>query len=640
MVTRHLWALKSVRVVIVPSFSLGLLYRMKVIHKISFYVALSLTLLLVVSRLATPARNVLSWDVTGYYIYLPATFIYDDLTVQNKQWVDDIIEKYKPSATFYQAVKQPDGRWVMRYTSGLALINAPFFFAAHGYAGLAGYPQDGFSPPYQWGMVIGALFYTLLGLWLCRKLLLRFFDDKLTALLLALLVVGTNYYQITVFAGTIPHNYLFTLYVVLLLNTIKWYENPTFTSAFLIGLMTGLIALIRPNELVVIFIPLLWGITGFNKTIIEKLQLVFKKFGHVIVLGIGVFLGGCVQLIYWKYATGHWLYYSYQDPGVGFDLKSPHTVDFLFSYRKGWFVYTPIMLLAVLGFISLFKQNRKLFWGFTAYFIINLYIASSWSVWWYAGGSYSSRSMVSSYGLMLLPLGYLLQSLTQTKRLKMVTYTLLGAMVALNVFQTWQFKVKILDGERITKAYYWRVFGKTSVTDEDKKLLLVERSTETIEVMPATVDFSKKVLAHYSFDTAKENYTRHWDTMGYNGRGSLRMGEEMEFSPGIDIKYKDITQKEYAWLRVSVRIFVPQNSEGGFPLLAMAFHHKDAAYKYRSSEFLNPQLKKGEWNLVTLEYQTPEARSIEDNLKVYVWNRDRKTVYIDDLIVECFEPRN
>ncbi len=95
---------------IVPSFSLGLLYRMKVIHKISFYVALSLTLLLVVSRLATPARNVLSWDVMGYYIYLPATFIYDDLTVQNKQWVDDIIEKYKPSATFYQAVKQPDGR--------------------------------------------------------------------------------------------------------------------------------------------------------------------------------------------------------------------------------------------------------------------------------------------------------------------------------------------------------------------------------------------------------------------------------------------------------------------------------------------------------------------------------------------------
>jgi hypothetical protein len=612
---------------------------MKSIHKISYYVALALTTLLVVSRVITPARNVLSWDVMGYYMYLPATFIYDDLTVQNKQWVDDIIEKYKPTATFYQAVKQPDGRWVLRYTSGLALINAPFFFAAHGYAGLMGYPQDGFSPPYQWGMVLGALFYTLLGLWLCRKLLLKFFDDKLTALLLFLLVIGTNYYQIAVFAGTMPHNYLFTLYVILLLHTLKWHEKPNLVSAFIIGLMVGLIALIRPNELVVLLVPALWGITGFNKTITEKFKLVFKKFGHVIVLGFGALLGGCVQLIYWKYATGHWFYYSYQDPGVGFDLKSPHTIDFLISYRKGWFVYTPLMLLALAGFISLYKKNRKLFWGFTAYFIINLYIVSSWSVWWYAGGSYSSRSMVSSYALMLITLGYLLQYLTQNKRgVKIATYIVLGLMVVLNVFQTWQFTARILDGERITKAYYWRVFGKTSITDEDKKLLLVERSAETIEVMPENIAFTKRVLKEYGFEKPTEEHLNNWDSVGYNSKGSFRMDENTEFSPGIDIKYKEITQKEYAWLRVSVRIFVPKDSEGGFPLLAMAFHHKDAAYKYRSSEILNPQLKKGEWNLVTLEYQTPEARSIEDNLKVYVWNRDRKEVFIDDLKVECFEP--
>jgi hypothetical protein len=236
-------------------------------------------------------------------------------------------------------------------------------------------------------------------------------------------------------------------------------------------------------------------------------------------------------------------------------------------------------------------------------------------------------------------LGYLLQYLTQNKRgVKIATYIVLGLMVVLNVFQTWQFTARILDGERITKAYFWRVFGKTSVTDEDKKLLLVERSAETIEVMPENIAFTKRVLKEYGFEKPTEEHLNNWDSVGYNSKGSFRMDENTEFSPGIDIKYKDITQKEYAWLRVSVRIFVAADSEGGFPLLAMAFHHKDAAYKYRSSEILNPQLKKGEWNLVTLEYQTPEARSIEDNLKVYVWNRDRKEVFIDDLKVECFEP--
>jgi len=118
----------------------------------------------------------------------------------------------------------------------------------------------------------------------------------------------------------------------------------------------------------------------------------------------------------------------------------------------------------------------------------------------------------------------------------------------------------------------------------------------------------------------------------------LQLGEDKEFSPGIDIKFNEITDKEYAWIRASVNIFVPKNSKGGFPLLAIAFHHKDAAYKYRSSEYLNPQLKKGKWNLVTLEYQTPEVRNNNDNLKVYVWNRDRKEVCINNLRIECFEP--
>lgn len=612
---------------------------MKALQKTSYYVALALTALVVSFRLAAPAKNTLSWDVLGYYIYLPATFIYHDITVQNKAWVDDIIEKYEPTTTFYQAVQQDDGRWVFRYTSGIALINAPFFFAGHAYAGVAGYPQDGFSMPYQWAMVLGALFYSIFGLWLCRKLLLYFFDDKLTALLLLLLVLGTNYFQIAVYAGTLAHNYLFTLYALLLLHTIKWHEKPNTKSALIIGITMGLIALIRPNELVVILIPLLWGITGVNKTIIEKLQLLLKKWKHIALLALGAVLGGGIQLLYWKYATGHWLYYSYQDPGVGFDFKSPHTVDFLFSFRKGWFLYTPLMLLSVLGFYFLWQRNRKLFWGFLAYFIINLYIVSSWSVWWYAGGSYSSRSMVSSYSMLLIPIGYVLQSVIKKEALfKWVLSPLFVFCCVLNLFQTWQFEEGILDGERITKAYYMRVFGKTSVTEEDKKLMLVERSTEAIEIIPTQQKYTRKLLCNLDFEQPQENQVKNWGPFGYNSSGGLRLDDKMEFSEAINIKYKNITQKEYAWLRATVKIYVPKESEGGFPLLAMAFHHKDAAYKYRSSEFLNPQLKKGEWNTITLEYQTPEARSIEDNLKVYVWNRDHKEVYIDDFVVECFEP--
>jgi hypothetical protein len=29
----------------------------------------------------------IAWDVYGYYLYLPATFIYDDLGLENRDWI-------------------------------------------------------------------------------------------------------------------------------------------------------------------------------------------------------------------------------------------------------------------------------------------------------------------------------------------------------------------------------------------------------------------------------------------------------------------------------------------------------------------------------------------------------------------------
>ena len=37
-------------------------------------------------------RNVLTWDAFGYYLYLPAAFIYKD--VKEMDWVPEIVDKY------------------------------------------------------------------------------------------------------------------------------------------------------------------------------------------------------------------------------------------------------------------------------------------------------------------------------------------------------------------------------------------------------------------------------------------------------------------------------------------------------------------------------------------------------------------
>ena len=43
----------------------------------------------------------ISWDVSGYYHYLPAIFIYKDLKQQI--WLDSINHKYLPSPAYDQA---------------------------------------------------------------------------------------------------------------------------------------------------------------------------------------------------------------------------------------------------------------------------------------------------------------------------------------------------------------------------------------------------------------------------------------------------------------------------------------------------------------------------------------------------------
>ncbi|MDX5320147.1 MAG: glycosyltransferase family 39 protein, partial [Bacteroidota bacterium] len=411
--------------------------------KLAFWAAV---LAIVVLRLfiADPHHS-LSWDVFGYYLYLPAYFIYDDLTLQNMEWVNHIIETYHTTGTLYQAVQVESGNWVMRYPGGLALLNLPFFLMADFLAEPLGYVRDGFSTPYQFAWVFGSMCYAIVGLFFSRKLLRNYFSDRATALLILLLVFATNYLEMATYGNPLAHNFLFALYALGLWMIDRWTNRPKPYQLLAIGVLIGLITMCRPNEGLFLMIPVLWKL--WPACWVNPKDFFSKNIPALLLGGIGLFLGGLPQLLYWKLTSGQWLFYSYQDNGVGFDFTSPHTVDFLFSFRKGWFVYTPVMFLAVIGFVQLYRRNRTLFWPFFLFFLLNLYVVSSWSVWWYGGGSYSSRSMVSSYLMLAFPLGYLLEWVKE--RGALFTRGVWGVLVllgALNLFQFWQFKAKIIDG--------------------------------------------------------------------------------------------------------------------------------------------------------------------------------------------------
>jgi len=117
------------------------------------------------------------------------------------------------------------------------------------------------------------------------------------------------------------------------------------------------------------------------------------------------------------------------------------------------------------------------------------------------------------------------------------------------------------------------------------------------------------------------------------------MDHNKNFSPSVNLKYMDLTENYFVWIRANVKVYLPENYSDDFPVLVVTFQHQGKNYKYRTRTF-NKDIIKGKWNNLSLDYLTPEVRSKKDNLMVYVWHRGKSNIYIDDFKVEIFEDKN
>jgi len=165
-----------------------------------------------------------------------------------------------------------------------------------------------------------------------------------------------------------------------------------------------------------------------------------------------------LQLFYWKFATGKWFYDTYGDDG--FLFNSPQILDFLFSFRKGFFVYTPIMLFALFGLIPLHKINRLLFYATVLIFSAAVYVLSSWLFWSY-GICWGMRPMIDFYAILSLPMAASF-SVMQSGIKKFIKYALIVLLILLNLFQTWQYKNGLIHFDDMSREAYFKGFLQTT----------------------------------------------------------------------------------------------------------------------------------------------------------------------------------
>lgn len=412
------------------------------------------------------SESIISWDVYGYYLYLPAFFIYDDL--EKLSFVETINQQYHLVGENFELTKLPNGNATGQYSLGWAFFHSPAFALGHLAALLSNHPTDGFSIPYQIALNLYGIAIAYLGILLSFFNLRNYFSFNVSALSVLFLLLGTNALNYFAIDSAHTHGPLFFLYALLIFTTISWHKRPSLIKSILIGIVGGLMCTMRPTEILALLIPLFWGIGNWQGLL--KRARFFKSNGLMFAGSILSFLlFPAIQLWYWKIVTGQLLFYSYA--GQTFSWLHPHIFDVLFSYRKGWLLYTPFALLFLIGFPFLFKKSPKLFYCISIFFLLNFYIVSAWDIWWY-GGSLGQRALVQSYALLLFPLSALLQEAFKAYWSKIILGIFcIGAIAHNLMFHYKAHSSAPFEAEAMTAAFFKRTYFEFKPNPEFYKLL-------------------------------------------------------------------------------------------------------------------------------------------------------------------------
>jgi hypothetical protein len=386
-------------------------------------------------------------DVNQYYSYLVAQFIHHDFS-------------FKFDHNFW-LIETPTHQLVPKVTMGMAILYLPFFIIGNNIAFTFDFDGLGYSSPYAWSIHIGTIIYVLIGFWYTRKMLLLFFNEWITAITILLLLFGTNLFYYTYREGEMTHSYLFFLISIFIYHSIKWYSLQKIKHFYILCFVAGFITLIRPTEIIILIIPLLYKVSNFKTLKLRVIELLSLKWK--LALAILFFILPIIpQLIFWKVHTGQFLFFSYGST-EGFFFSDPKFYSVLFGWHKGWFTYTPLALFMILGLILMIIKKEHIAIAISVYLLINIYLISCWWDWGF-GGAFGMRALVQSYALLAIPLAYFIKTIysISQKSIKRITIFISSLafifIISLNIFQMRQFKIYVYHWDGMTKEAYQYTF--------------------------------------------------------------------------------------------------------------------------------------------------------------------------------------
>lgn len=579
----------------------------------------------------------ISYDSFGYYAYLPAFVHLKDIKLKNTHILDSLNKLADPNLALYQIykVKNSDNS-VIRYPIGLAVAYSPAYFIGYFISSCLGIDHEfGFNLIFKKSVFYWSFLISLIGIFFLFNFIRFYYNELITSLCVGLIVFGTNYlfHSFMHGHGLMSHNYLFTLYSILLYVTHQYYIKNSYKYLLFIILACALILIIRNSEIFCFLIPLLYGVNSWEKIWKNINRLIEKPIKLILAIlpGLGVVF---IQLLYWKIVTGQWIYYSYQDnQGQVLEITKPYILEVFLSARKGLFIYTPLSILMIIGIFYLKKVHTEWLFPILIFSLINLYLISSWTCWWYAE-SFGQRTIIPMYPIFALGFAAFISNLIQRKiTYKVIAFLVIIAIVILNLFQTWQIRQGILASNYISKDYYLSVFGQTTPVTESQKELLLQKPIDGFipnDKGPNLELFNKEFT--YSIGITDSI------TLNSNKLSGVLLNSNNPYSAGLNIPNKYLNNSEFKYMHITGCIGLTRSKIPKFGIVSNMERNGNQYNWFMSQPLVREEVNR-DTQFLSYWLMCPQIDRDKDLFKVFIWNPSIDSLLFYGLKVDVYSPK-
>jgi len=574
--------------------------------------------------LRSPERSwdrIINSDGKGYYAYLPAIFIYHDLQFR---FVENYEAQYYPAnrAVFKEFRNEANGKVVNKYFPGMAILWLPFFLFGHLMAWLEIFPRDGYSLPYQYAIALSAFMFLWLGARWLRKLLLELgSNDKTASFLTIVIALGTNLLFFVVIEPSMTHVYSFALITGFALFTQRLfhdYKPKWFVKSLL---LFTLIFLIRPtNGLVIMLVPFL---AGSKETMVRVFRTVVANKPLLVRGLVQASILVAIPLVLWFIQTGKPLVYTYA--GEKLNFLRPEIFNILFSFNRGWFLYTPAAFISLFGFVGLYRQDRYKFWWLASFLIVFIYVVSCWWVWYYAS-KFGQRVFIDIYAVIAVLLLYL-YAILRSGLLKKLLSSLLILLIMTNCLQFYQHAKWIFPPYNINKEIYL----SSALSLRQKAVVFIPA-----DGLIHKTTFENDMEADKGIDWM--NPRTLTDSVSYQGRWSSKTDKKIPYSVGLEKKIESLFVTANRIVLVKALVFSPKETTEATLVVDYQLDGRSLSYNQFILEKFVPVDK---WTPLEVAWYVPRDFPANGTLKVYFYNPSPLyKLFVDNLNIDLLSMKD